>query len=61
MVEKWEHSEETEGRKVADELVDQWQAMKMRLWPNGPRLFGQVMCKGFLDRLRERLNDESGN
>ena len=48
---KWRHSEEICGRDFAD-----WVAIKYR-----DELIGQVFCKGFVERLRERLCDEDRN
>ena len=46
---KWRHSEEIAGRAFADEV----------LLTARRDLIGELFCKGFLDRLKERLNDES--
>ena len=51
MVEKdWKHAEEQAGAKLADEVI----------FLNRSQLIGDLFRKGFLDRLRERLNDDSG-
>jgi hypothetical protein len=44
----WRHSEEIAGRAFADEV----------LLTARRDLIGDVFCKGFLDRLRERLGDD---
>jgi len=46
----WRHSEEICGRDFAD-----WLAIKYR-----DELIGQVFCKGFVERLKERLCDDCG-
>ena len=51
MVEKdWKHAEEQAGAALADEVI----------FVNRSQLIGDLFRKGFLDRLRERLNDDSG-
>jgi hypothetical protein len=46
----WRHSEDICGRDFAD-----WLAIKYR-----DELIGQVFCKGFVERLKERLCDDCG-
>jgi hypothetical protein len=49
MVEKdWKHAEEKAGAALADDVI----------FLNRSQLIGDLFRKGFLDRLRERLNDE---
>jgi hypothetical protein len=47
---KWRHSEEIAGRAFADEV----------LLTARRDLIGQVFCKGFIERLKERLCNDCG-
>jgi hypothetical protein len=48
MVADWKHAEEKAGAALADEVI----------FVNRSQLIGDLFRKGFLDRLRERLNDD---